>query len=96
VLLVTGGALEHNLFLCFICDSLCVVVLLVRTWVLSLCSSFPPWLGALFNEACQGFVNHKGSLVKILFSLRYRILQFSIVKFHVNLVMTRQALGSYF
>ncbi len=25
-------------------------------WFLSLCSSFPLLLGALFNKACQGFI----------------------------------------
>jgi hypothetical protein len=27
-----------------------------QTWVLSLCSSFPPLPGALFNGACYGFI----------------------------------------
>ncbi len=30
--------------------------LLVWTWVLSLCTSFPPSLGVLFNEVYQGFI----------------------------------------
>jgi hypothetical protein len=38
-----------------ITGSLGVFALLVWTWVLSLCSSFPPLLGALFNEVYQGF-----------------------------------------
>ncbi len=30
-------------------------IVVTRTWVLSLCSSSTPLLGALFNGACQGF-----------------------------------------
>jgi hypothetical protein len=57
VLLATGGALEHNLFLCPLplppFDLLWVCALLAQTWVLSLCPSFPSWLTALFNEVTR-------------------------------------------
>jgi hypothetical protein len=49
------GALEHNLFLCPFEPTL-GFALLACTWVLSLCSSFPPLPGALFDGACQGFI----------------------------------------
>jgi hypothetical protein len=39
-----------------LCEPLGVFVLLAWTLVLSLCSSFPPLLGALFNEVYQGFL----------------------------------------
>ncbi len=44
------------LFLLPLCDPLWVFELLVWTWVLPLCSSFPPLLGAMFDGACQGFI----------------------------------------
>ncbi len=46
----------HNLFLCPPCDPLWVCAFLAQTWVLFLCPSFPPLLGALFNKIYQFFV----------------------------------------
>jgi hypothetical protein len=39
--------------ICSLCDSLWVLLFLVRSWVFSLCSSFPPLLGVLFNEVVK-------------------------------------------
>jgi len=45
-----GSKCEQNILLAPFCESLCVFVLLIQTWVLFFCSSFPLLVGALFNE----------------------------------------------
>ncbi len=54
---ITGGSGSWFVPL-LICDPLWVFALVAPTWVLSLCSSFPPLLGALFNGACLPGFHH--------------------------------------
>ncbi len=55
MLLVTNGALEHNLFFWAFVSHF-EFAFLVQSWVLSLCTSFPPLLDVLFNGSCQSFI----------------------------------------
>ncbi len=55
MLLVIGGALEHNLFFWPFVSHF-GFAFLVQSWVHSLRTSFPPLLGVLFNGSCQSFI----------------------------------------
>ncbi len=55
MLLVTNGALEHNLFFWAFVSHF-EFVFLVQSWVLSLCTSFPPLVDVLSNGSCQSFI----------------------------------------
>ncbi len=56
MLLTIGGGLWNLICSFATLRPLWVFVLLARTLVLSLCSSLPPLLGALFNEVYLGFI----------------------------------------
>jgi hypothetical protein len=55
MLFVTDGALKHNLFFWPLASHF-GFAFLVQSCVLSLCISFPPLLGVLFNGSCQSFI----------------------------------------
>ncbi len=55
MLLVTNGALEHNLFFWPFMSHF-GFVFLVQSWVLSLYTSFPLSMDVLFSGSCQSFI----------------------------------------